>query len=211
MNFLLADDHQVMRSGVAMLLKTHYPHAAVTEVSDGAELLKTAATGKWDLIICDISMPGRTGAELVKDLRHMLPGVPILMLSSYPAEQYAVRTIKMGASGYLTKQASADELLRAIDHLLSGKRYITPEVADILANSLTVNSDRPLHEQLSEREYEVFKHLSNGKSISEIASILSLSIHTISTYRARLLQKLTLQTNADLVKYAIEHKLFTES
>lgn len=207
-NFLLADDHKVMRSGVALLLKTHYPHANISEVADGAELLREASRGSWDLVISDISMPGRTGAELVKELSQLVAGTPILMLSSYPAEQYAVRTIKMGASGYLTKQASADELIKAVEYLLSGKKYITPEVADILANSLSAHDDRPLHEQLSEREYEVFKYLSHGRTISEIADILSLSVHTISTYRVRLLQKMALQNNADLVKYAIEHNLF---
>ncbi|NCI45294.1 response regulator transcription factor [Sediminibacterium sp. WSJ-3] len=197
-----------MRSGIALLLKNHYPHATVTEVSDGAELLREAVRGTWDLIISDISMPGRTGAELVKELYQLVPGVPILMLSSYPAEQYALRTLKMGASGYLTKQASTEELIKAVESLLSGKKYITPEVADILASSLSVHDDRPLHEQLSEREYEVFKYLSHGSSVSEIAETLSLSVHTISTYRTRLLQKLALQNNADLVRYAIEHNLF---
>lgn len=208
MNILIADDHLVVRSGIAFLLKNRYPHANITEVADGAELLLKAIQGKWDLIISDISMPGRTGAELVKELYMHAPGTPILMLSSYPAEQYAIRTLKMGASAYLTKQSSPEELIKAVEQLLSGKKYITAEVADIMAGALSVHSDKPLHEELSEREFEVFKYISEGKSVSEIGEILSLSIKTISTYRSRLLQKLSMSNNADLIKYALENKLF---
>lgn len=191
-----------------MLLKSTYPHAYVKEVSDGAELLLQAGKEQWDLIISDISMPGRTGGEVIKDLNTSFPHIPILILSTHPAEQYAIRTLKMGASGYLTKESAPEELIKAVEYMLTGKKYITPEVADIIAESMSVYTEKPLHEGLSEREYEVFKHISAGKTVSEISTILSLSINTISTYRARLLQKLLLHNNADLVKYAIEHKLF---
>lgn len=191
-----------------MILKETYPHAQITEVSDGAELISRAGKETWDIIISDLSMPGRSGVEVVKDLRALFQKVPILVLSTYPAEQYAVRTIRAGASGYLTKESAPEELVKAIEFLRSGKKYINAEVADLLAESIAVDMEKPLHEYLSEREYEVFKYISSGKAVSEISNILSLSHNTISTYRARILQKLMLNNNADLVKYAIEHHLF---
>jgi DNA-binding NarL/FixJ family response regulator len=152
-------------------------------------------------------MPGRSGVEIIKEVKEFAPKTPILVLSVHAAEEYAVRAIKAGASGYLTKDSAPDELVKAVEYILRGKRYITPEIAELLADSYGDNFEKAPHEILSDREFEVMKLIAAGKSISDMAEMLSLSVNTISTYRARILEKMHMHSNTELIKYAIEHKL----
>jgi DNA-binding NarL/FixJ family response regulator len=206
MKILIADDHSVVRRGLTMIIKDAYPFATVTEVADGTDLLKEVDKYDWNIIISDISMPGRSGIEMIKEIKDLTPKIPILILSVHAPEQYAVRTIKAGASGYLNKESAPEELVKAIDQILSGRKYITAEVAEMLADSLNTNSEKP-HTQLSDREFEVLKQIASGKTVSEIAEVLFLSPNTISTYRSRILEKMNMHSNAELTHYAISNKL----
>jgi DNA-binding NarL/FixJ family response regulator len=207
MKILIADDHTLIREGLRKILVEALPFAEVHDVADSADLFKKAISEKWDIIISDISMPGYSGIEILKQIKDQVPNTPVLMLSMHTPEQYAVRAIKAGASGYLTKESAPNELVKAVQQILSGRKYITSEVAEVLAGSLEQKDHRAPHEQLSDREFEVFKMIVMGKSISEIGEILSLNVNTISTYRARIMDKMKLHTNADLVKYAIQNNL----
>jgi len=210
MRILIADDHVVVRKGLKMILAEAYPHALIEEVSDTADLLTQASRFEWNIIISDISMPGRSGAEVIKELKRIAPQSPILILSTHPPEQYAIRTIKSGASGYLTKESAPEELVKAIEYLRAGKRYITHEVADLLAESIEFNYKEELHKSLTDREFEIFKQIVAGKAITEIATILSVSKNSISASRKRILEKMQLQTTTDLIKYALEKNLWQE-
>lgn len=210
MRILIADDHVVVRKGLKLILAEAYPHALIEEVSDSADLLTQVAKSTWDVIISDISMPGRSGAEIIKELKLMAPKTPVLILSTHPPEQYALRTIKSGASGYLTKESAPEELVKAIEYLLAGKRYLTPEVADLLAESLGYEYTEELHKSLSDREFEIFKQIVAGKNVTEIAVLLSVSKNSISASRSRILEKMHLQTTTDLIKYALEKKLWQQ-
>lgn len=207
MKILIADDHSVVRKGLRLILTEEYPHAQIDEVADAVDLLKKVSKETYDVIISDISMPGRSGVEIIKEVKDFAPKTPLLVLSVHAAEEYAVRAIKAGASGYLTKDSAPDELIKAVEYILRGKRYITPEISELLADAYGDNLDKPPHENLSNREFEVMKFIAAGKSISEMAESLSLSVNTISTYRARILEKMHMHTNTELIKYAIEHKL----
>jgi DNA-binding NarL/FixJ family response regulator len=207
MKILIADDHTVVRKGLKMILADAYPHAQIDEVPDAVDLLKKIAKESWNVIISDISMPGRSGVEVIKQIKETAPKTPILILSVHAPEQYAVRAIKAGASGYLTKESAPDELVKAVERVLSGHKFITPEIAEILANSYGDDSNKKPHEYLSDREFEVLKLIASGKTISDIAGFLSLSVNTVSTYRARILEKTHLNTNSELIKYALEQKL----
>lgn len=207
MKILIADDHSVVRKGLRLILAEAYPNAVIQEVGDAVDLLKKASKETWTVIISDISMPGRSGVETIKELKELVPKTPVLILSVHAAEEYAVRTIKAGASGYLTKDSAPDELVKAVETIVGGRRYITADIAELLADSYNENLDKDIHQHLSDRELEVFKLLSAGKSISDMANTLSLSVNTISTYRARILEKMHMHNNTELIKYAIEHKL----
>ena len=207
MKILIADDHSVVRKGLRLILTEEYPHAEIDEVVDAVDLLKKVSKETYAVIISDISMPGRSGVEIIKEVKEFAPKTPLLVLSVHAAEEYAVRAIKAGASGYLTKDSAPDELIKAVEYILRGKRYITPEISELLADAYGDDLDRPAHESLSNREFEVMKFIAAGKSISEMAESLSLSVNTISTYRARILEKMHMHTNTELIKYAIEHKL----
>ncbi len=207
MKILIADDHSVVRKGLRLILAEAYPNAVIQEVDDAVDLLKKASKETWTVIIFDISMPGRSGVETIKELKELVPKTPVLILSVHTAEEYAVRTIKAGASGYLTKDSAPDELVKAVETVVGGRRYITADIAELLADSYNENLDKDIHQHLSDREFEVFKLLSAGKSISDMANTLSLSVNTISTYRARILEKMHMHNNTELIKYAIEHKL----
>ncbi|HEX3024848.1 MAG TPA: response regulator transcription factor [Chitinophagaceae bacterium] len=207
MKILIADDHSVVRKGLRLILEEEYPHSQIDEVPDAVELLKRVSKETYTVIISDITMPGRSGVEIIKEVKEHAPKTPLLVLSVHAAEEYAVRAIRAGASGYLTKDSAPDELIKAIEYILKGKRYITSEIAELLADSYGDNLDKPAHECLSNREFEVMKFIASGKSISEMAQTLSLSVNTISTYRARILDKMHINTNTELIKYAIEHKL----
>ncbi len=208
MRILIADDHSLIREGLKKILLESLPFAEIHDVSDSADLLKLALNEKWDIIISDISMPGQSGIEVLKQIKVHVPNTPILMLSMHAPEQYAVRAIKAGASGYLTKESAPYELVTAVQQILLGKKYITNRVAEVLAGSLEFYSNKLPHEQLSDREFEVLRMIVDGKSISEIGDILSLNVNTISTYRSRIMEKMNIRNNADLVKYSMENKLF---
>ncbi len=208
MRILIADDHSVVRKGFKMILSDVYPHAEIGEVTNAAELLIQAVKSEWDIIITDISMPGRSGAEIIKELKQIAPKTPILVLSTHPPEQYALRTIKSGASAYLTKESAPEELVKAIEWLLTGKKYLTAEVAELLAEAVGYEYQEELHKKLSDREFEVLKLMVSGKTLTEIATILSISKAAISANRSRILEKLQVQTNAELFKYVLENKLW---
>jgi two-component system invasion response regulator UvrY len=207
MKVLIADDHTIVREGLKRILLEAFPFCEIHDVSDAADLLKKAFSEKWDIIISDISMPGQSGIEVLKQIKEHAPLVPVLILSMHSPEQYAVRSIKAGASGYLTKESAPFELVNAVEKILGGKKYITPQVAEVLAESIEQNVDKPPHEILSDREFEVLKLLASGQSISKIGEALSLSVNTISTYRARIMEKLNIHNNANLVKYAMKQGL----
>ena len=205
--FLIADDHTVVRRGLKQILLEAFPSALIEEVSDAEDLFKKVMREKWDVVISDISMPGRSGLEVLQQIRQDHPKLPVLILSIYPEDQYAIRVLKAGASGYLTKDSAPEELVKAINQLLLGKKYITSSLAEKLATILEQDTEQMPHEYLSDREFEVMKQLAAGKAVSEIADKISLGVTTISTYRSRIMTKMNLKTNADLTLYAIEHKL----
>lgn len=205
--FLIADDHAVVRMGLKQILIQAFPSAVIDEVGDAEDLLKKVTLGKWDVVISDISMPGRSGLEILQQIRQDHPKLPVLMLSVYSEDQYAIRVLRAGASGYLNKESAAVELVSAINQLLLGKKYITPSIAEKMAGMLDKDLTKQPHEYLSNREFQICKLLAAGNSVSEIAEKIFLSVTTVSTYRARVLKKLNLKTNADLTVYSIENKL----
>jgi two-component system, NarL family, invasion response regulator UvrY len=204
---LIADDHTIVRRGLIQILQDGLPSAIIEEVGDADALLKKVFSEQWDLVITDISMPGRSGLDAVVQIKQQVPELPVLVLSMHSEDQYSVRALKAGASGYLTKDAAPNELVDAAQQLLLGKKYITPRVAEKLANNLQGVDNKLPHEVLSDREFEVLILIAKGVSITEIAERLSLSVTTISTYRARIIEKMKLKSNADLIIYAIEHKM----
>ncbi|HEY1115197.1 MAG TPA: response regulator transcription factor [Chitinophagaceae bacterium] len=204
--FIIADDHSIVRRGIREIIQDAYPEARIEEAGDAETLLHLVSQQPPDLVITDLSMPGRSGLDAIQQIRQMHPRLPVIVLSMYPEDQYAVRALKSGASGYLNKETAPDELVNAVRQVLQGKKYITGAVAEKLYGLLTTGSQPP-YQLLSDREFEVFKQIAGGKSISQIAEQLSLSATTISTYRARILEKLDLKTNADLTRYAMEMQL----
>lgn len=207
LRILIADDHTVVRKGLKQILLDEFPNAEIEEVPDAEELVKKVMQAKWDIVVSDLSMPGRSGLDALQQVKLSHPDLPVLILSIHPEEQYALRALKAGASGYLSKDTAPDELVKAVQKVLLGKKYISQSIAEKLANTLSSKADKDLHENLSNREFDVMKLLANGKSVSEIAEVLSLSVTTVSTYRARVMTKMNLKSNSDLTKYAIENKL----
>ncbi len=204
---LIADDHSIVRRGLKEILIDEFPEVTISEVNDGSGLLRKAREGDWNIIISDLSMPGRNGLETLKQLKEEFPKLPVLIVSMHPEDRYAIRVLRAGASGYLTKDSASEELVNAVRTILSGRRYITSTVADKLAQNLDQRSDKELHETLSDREFDVLKLIASGKTISEIANELSLSATTVSTYRARILVKMNFRTNAELTHYGIQNNL----
>lgn len=204
MNFLITDDHAVVRRGLRDILKDVYPKANFFDAADGQEAMSLLSQHPIDVVLLDISMPGRNGLETLKQIRTQEIKCPVLVLSMHSENQYALRALKAGASGFLNKETAATELIAAIQKLLSGKVYVTSTVAEKLALRFGKKSDHDPLEDLSDREMEVMMLLASGKSISEISEELSLSNTTVSTYRARVLEKLHLKNNAELTKYALE-------
>jgi DNA-binding NarL/FixJ family response regulator len=207
LKILIADDHTVVRKGLKQILLDEFPNAKIEEVPDAEGLIKKVMQGKWDVVVSDLSMPGRSGLDALQQIKLSNPDLPVLILSIHPEEQYALRALKAGAAGYLSKDTAPDELVKAVQKVLLGKKYISQSIAEKLANTLSAKTDKFLHENLSNREFDVMKLLANGKSVSDIAEILSLSVTTVSTYRARVMTKMNLRSNSDLTKYAIENKL----
>lgn len=207
MKILIADDHSLVRRGLKEILLDEFPSAVVEEAEDADGILKKTSVEDWSIVICDLSMPGRSGLEVVRDIRLQFPKLPVLVISVHVEEHYAVRSLKAGASGFINKTAPPGELIVAVRRVLSGRKYITPAIAEQLATLMLDNSGRPPHELLSDREFDVSKMIASGKQVSEIADALSLSINTISTYRNRILSKMNLNTNAELTRYMIENQL----
>ena len=207
LRILIADDHTVVRKGLRQILLEEFPSAEITETADAATLFMKVLREEWDVVITDISMPDKSGLEVLQQIRRDHPRLPVLILSAHSEDQYAIRALKAGANGYLCKDSASEELVTAIRRILLGKKYITASLAEKLTFQFDLESDRPPHEILSDREFEVMKFLAAGKVVSEIASQLCLSVTTISTYRARILTKMNLKTNYDLTRYAMENNL----
>lgn len=204
---LVADDHPIVREGLKQILADTSDIIIVGEADSGQAVLNFTASHHYDVILLDISMPGRDGLEVLKELKQQKPKLPVLILSMYPEEHYAVRVLRGGASGYLTKSSAPDELISAIRKVASGRKYISTTLAERLTYELDRDTDRPVHEVLSDREYQVMHMIATGKSVKEIAEELELSVKTVSTYRARILTKLNMKNNAEIVLYAVQNKL----
>lgn len=204
---VVADDHAVVRRGLIQILAEVADIDVVAEAATGAEVLRWVQENDCDVVVLDVAMPNGGGIEILDRLRRLRPQVAVLILSVYPEDQYALRALKAGASGYLTKASAPEELTRAIRQVARGRRYITTSLAEMLAAELGREGEKEPHESLSEREYQVMCLLARGKSVSDIAGELSLSVKTVSTYRRRLLEKLELQTTADIIRYAFQHRL----
>ena len=204
---LIADDHPVVRKGLREIVKEAFHVAVADEVSDGQEVLERVSKNDYDVVLLDISMPGRSGLDVLKELKGQKPKLPVLVLSIHPEEQYAVRVLKAGASGYLTKESAQDELISALQNVSTGRKYITPSLAERLAFDLEMDTERPPHESLSDREYQVMCMIASGKTVKEIAEELFLSVKTVSTYRARVLDKMRMKSSAELTHYAIKYRL----
>jgi len=204
---LVVDDHSVVRKGITQIVAESSGMEVVGEAATGEEALELSHTCGFDVVILDIAMPGRGGLDLIRELKARNPSVKVIVLSMYPEEQYAIRSLREGASAYLTKGHSPEELILAIKTVAEGKRYLTPSVAEGLAAYVENGSHRLPHETLSDREMQVLVLIGSGKQVSEIADELSLSIKTVSTYRSRILLKLNMQTNAQLIRYSLQYGL----
>jgi two-component system, NarL family, invasion response regulator UvrY len=204
---LIVDDHEVVRDGVKRIF-TEQPEAVVFgEASTAHEAFRLARDGDWDVVVLDLSLGGKSGLELLKELQQSVPKLPVLILSMHSEEQYARRAFKAGAAGYITKDSPREELFKAINKVIEGGKYVSPALAEKLIVDIRRGTDSSPLETLSDREFEVMRLIASGKTVSEIAEMLSLSDKTISTYRARLLEKMGMRTNAELTHYAIQNKL----
>lgn len=203
---LLVDDHPIARQGIRTVLTDRVKDAVVGEAADAPSALKQVHSGEWDLVITDISLPGMSGLELIKEVRRFKPELPTLVLSVHPASQFAHRALSAGAIGYLTKDSEFEEFVSAIEQARRGRRYVSQDIENLLVRR-SVDLNTTPHETLSDREYQVLRMLGSGRTISDIARDLGLSVKTISTYRGRVLDKLGMKSNAELMRYAIENKL----
>ena len=203
---LIVDDHAIVRAGLKQIIAERFPRAIFGEGRNAREAVEEVSRAKWDLMLLDITMPGRSGLDVLKQIKDIQPDVKVLVLTMHPEDQYAVRVLKTGASGYLTKDASG-EVVNAVIKLLAGGKYVSPALAESLALSLSAPAAKRRHETLSDREYQIMRLIASGNTVKEIAFDLSLSVKTVSTYRTRVLKKLNFMTNADLIRYAIREKL----
>lgn len=206
---IIADDHKMFREGLKLILSEAPDIVVADEAGSGHEALEKIYKNEYDILLLDISMPGLSGLDVLKELKTNRAKLSILILSMYPEEQYALRAIKYGASGYITKSSAPDELIQAIRKISKGGTYISSEIAERLLFSIKDDSEKLLHEKLSDREYQILRLLATGKTVSQIADELCLSIKTISTYRTRILEKMNMKTTAELIHYAIKHNLIT--
>ncbi|GAA4321710.1 response regulator transcription factor [Flaviaesturariibacter amylovorans] len=205
LRILIADEQPVVRRGIRDILKEEYPSSEIVEIEDLDTLLQRALRETWDLAISDISIHGCTGFDALDRIHVAAPSLPVLIVSGLPEEQFAVRVLRAGAAGYLSKDLAPEELIRAVRTVLGGRKYITARAAETLLTTVQHGSGRPPHELLSDREFEVFRLLAAGAAITDIAAQLALSATTVSTYRARLLTKMKCSSNADLVRYALQN------
>jgi len=204
---LIADDHPIYRRGLKELLYDSFDDVTIDEAANSNQALSYVNKNSYQIILLDIAMPGRSGLDIIKDIKKASSKLSVLMLSAYPEEQYAIRALKSGASAYLTKKSVPDELIKAIKKVLHGGKYLTSSLAEKLAFAIEENNERPLHEKLSNREYQIMCMIASGKTVKIIADELNLSENTVSTYRTRTLEKMNLKNNAELTYYAIKHEL----
>ncbi|MEL6443107.1 MAG: response regulator transcription factor [Bacteroidota bacterium] len=204
---LIADDHAVVRRGLAEIVNEALDLKVTGQAADGEELVGLLRGGQGDLVVMDLKMPGLDGLDLVKQLRHEFPAMPILVMSMHPEDQFAVRVLRAGATGYLTKNSAPTDLVRAVRKVAEGRRYVSPQMAETLLDAMDSDPEEAPHEALSDREYQVLRLLASGKLINEISEELALSPKTVSTYRLRLLQKMNMKSNAEITRYALENDL----
>jgi len=206
---LLVDDHSIVRSGLRNLIELEKDLEVTGEASNGNEALKLVRSNTYDVIVMDVSMPDKNGVDTLHDLKHVAPDLPVLILSGYAEQQYALNLMRSGCKGYLSKDADSDEIIKAIRTISAGRRYISAELAELMASEMSHPSEKLLHETLSDREFQVFFKLAGGLSATEIGDELNISVKTVSTYRTRILEKMSLKTNADLTYYAIKNNLIS--
>jgi two-component system invasion response regulator UvrY len=204
---LIADDHAILRRGLHEILMRELEGAICGEAQDATEALARMQEGEWDLVILDITMPGRSGLEVLRDLKISWPKIPVLVLSMHPEDQYGKRLLRAGAAGYVRKESAPEELVKAIRKVLAGGRYVSAALAETLASDLSQDAERPAHEVLSDREFEVLRMIGAGKTVSQIAEDLHLGVTTVSTYRARILEKMNMSTTAELMHYSMHNRL----
>jgi two-component system invasion response regulator UvrY len=207
MRILIVDDHAVVRRGLLSLLSDEFPSAVFGEAADTLQALICLRESRWDIALLDITLPGKSGLDLLKELKAEWPRLPVLVISGHPEDQFAVRALKAGAGGYMTKESAPEELAKAIRKILAGGQYVSATLAEMLAVAVKKDFTRTPHETLSDREYEVMSHIAAGKTVTEIAAALSLSAKTISTYRTRILEKLGVKNSAKIVQYAVRNGL----
>ena len=204
---LIADDHSIVRQGLKQILSDTPDLVVAGEADGGIKAMQMVRQGEWDVVLMDVSMPDRNGIDALKLIKKEFPKLPILILSMHPEEHYALRALKAGAAGYLTKQMAPEQLVHAIRQVAAGKKYLSAAVAEELANAIGEDTDRPPHEKLSDREYQTLCMIASGKTLTQIAQELNLSVKTVSVYRARLLEKMKLKNNAELTHYGLKHGL----
>ena len=207
MRILVVDDHAVVRHGVKQILVEHFTQAVIGEAESAEDMFGQLQKGHWNMVILDVGMPGKGGLEALKELKQRQPKLPVLVLSAYPEDQLALRLLRAGAAGYLSKDSAPRELVHATKKILGGGRFISASLADLLAANLESSLEKPLHEQLSDREYQVMCLIAVGKSLKDIADELAVSVSTINTYRARILEKMHARNNTELTHYAIANRL----
>lgn len=206
-HILVADDHAIVRRGLVQIISDALDLKVTAEAADGFEVLDHIRESTFDVVVLDLNMPNQSGLDTLKQIKAEQPELPVLVLSMYGENQYAMRVLKAGASGYLTKESAPDELVTAIRRVASGRKYVSPSVATTLLDLLDGDADQPLHASLSDREFQVMRLLASGKSVTEIADMLSLSVKTISTYRARVMEKMSMNSNAELALYALKNEI----
>lgn len=204
---LITDDHVLIRRGLKQILQEGFGAVTIGEAQDARQAMEQIAKHDWDVVVMDITMPGRSGLDVLRDIKMVRPGLPVLILSMHPEEQFAVRVLKSGAAGFIPKESAPEELIHAVKKVLTGGRYVTATLAEKIAFDLSAQTDKPLHETLSDREFEVLCMIASGKTVGQIAEKLGLSVKTISTYRARILEKMRMKNNAELTHYAIKNQL----
>ncbi|MBE0546014.1 MAG: response regulator transcription factor [Verrucomicrobia bacterium] len=207
MRILITEDHAVVRQGLKLILADHFKKAVFGEARNATEALDLVWKEKWDVVVLDITMPGRSGLEVLKEIKRSRPKLPVLILSMHPEDQFAVRLLKAGAAGYLTKESAGEELVGAIKKVVGGGRFISPSLAERMAAYLTMDVRKAPHERLSDREFLILRLIASGKPVSQIAEELALSVSTVSTYRARILEKMDMKNNAELTHYALQKEL----
>jgi two-component system, NarL family, invasion response regulator UvrY len=204
---IITDDHPVVLKGLKEIIQENFDPVKIDEARKGYELINKVHTGEYDLVLLDISLPDINGLDVLKELKKMKPKLPVLVISMYPAEQYAIRALKSGAQGYLTKQSASDELVFAVKKILSGKRYVNPAFAEQLVLDFESDTEKPAHEKLSNREFQVMRKFGSGKTMKKIAEELNLSINSVRTYRVRILEKIGVKGTNELIHYAVTHDL----